>query len=102
MAIDVNEFPETQPESQIATQQFSNGSQESQRRENHLWGYLLPCNSNLARIDFDKCKRKYLIGRNVSKVISNDFILPGMKISEYIVPTALTVAQSRVSSLNEY
>lgn len=82
MAID-GEIMETQPDSQIPTQTSSADSQETPRRtENHLWGYLLPCSPSLTRIDFLKTKKSYQIGRNAGRSVGNDFVLPGMKISE--------------------
>ena len=85
MAIDntvSEEVVETQIEAtQLATQA---SSQDANRRvDNHLWGYLIPCSPTLHRLDFMKGRREYKIGRNASRQIGNDFVLPGMKVSEY-------------------
>jgi hypothetical protein len=63
---------ETQPSDE-------NEGQQSQGTK-HLWGYLLPCNphSRLERIDFRKGEIQVRIGRDHK---SNDWILPGFKIS---------------------
>ena len=71
------EIVETQPD-EIPTQI---ASQESRLPEEHLWGYLIPCNPKAIRLDFMKAQLEYRIGRN--KSVGNDFVLPGMKVSEY-------------------
>lgn len=69
----------------VQTQQQTQSTQEASQPDYivdvHLWGFLIPCSSNLRRIDFQKIKPKYMIGRNAEQT-KNDIILPGMKISE--------------------
>lgn len=71
---------ETQPMEDIVSTQLA--SQDPDRLpEEHLWGYLLPCNPQVRRLDFLKGKLEYRVGRN--KSLGNDFVLTGMKVSEY-------------------
>ncbi|KAJ3553328.1 hypothetical protein NM688_g3677 [Phlebia brevispora] len=79
MAMDTTaELVDTQPvETQVATQV---ASQDPMRQPDlHLWGYLIPCNPRLRRLDFLKSQPEYRIGRN--KQVGNDFTFPGMKVS---------------------
>jgi len=48
----------------------------------HLWGFLQPCTAALTRLDFWKANVVYDIGRNRE---GNRIILPGFKVSEYLV-----------------
>ncbi|KAI0762162.1 Pkinase-domain-containing protein [Trametes elegans] len=68
------------------TQQQTQSTQEASQPEYivdaHLWGFLIPCSPILRRIDFQKIKPKYQIGRN-TEGHRNDIILPGMKISNF-------------------
>ncbi|EIW63647.1 Pkinase-domain-containing protein [Trametes versicolor FP-101664 SS1] len=70
----------------VQTQQQTQSTQEASQPDYivdvHLWGFLIPCSSNLRRIDFQKIKPKYMIGRNAEQT-KNDIILPGMKISNF-------------------
>ncbi|OJT11418.1 hypothetical protein TRAPUB_12062 [Trametes pubescens] len=69
-------------ETQQQTQSTQEASQPDYIVDVHLWGFLIPCSSNLRRIDFQKIKPKYMIGRNAEQT-KNDIILPGMKISNF-------------------
>ena len=80
MAIDppsssYEETQSTQQPTQIASQE------DKGIMDTHLWGFLIPCSANLRRIDFQKIKPSYRIGRNREEQ-KNDIILPGMNISE--------------------
>ncbi|TFY55453.1 hypothetical protein EVJ58_g8242 [Rhodofomes roseus] len=69
---------------QQATQETQLMSQIDGSVDEHLWGMLIPCNANLHRIDFQKVKRIYSVGRNDdSSRGGNDIVFPGMKISNY-------------------
>ncbi|KAH9838995.1 Pkinase-domain-containing protein [Rhodofomes roseus] len=69
---------------QQATQETQLMSQIDGSVDEHLWGMLIPCNANLHRIDFQKVKRVYSVGRNDdSSRGGNDIVFPGMKISNY-------------------
>ena len=84
MAVDNGELVETQVETQVATQiSSSQEAKGSRRADNHLWGYLIPCSPTMRRLDFMKDCHEYQIGRNRSEQFGNDFVLPGMKVSEY-------------------
>ncbi|KAH0589458.1 hypothetical protein H2248_005208 [Termitomyces sp. 'cryptogamus'] len=72
---DVEETQETQQQTQ-STQQAS--QQMGFDSYGHLWGYLQPCNGDLARIDFWKVNPRYRLGRNKEL---NDCVLPGAKVS---------------------
>jgi serine/threonine/tyrosine protein kinase RAD53 len=67
-------------ETQGATQQASQAfyQNEGHPMERPFFGCLQPCNHALRRIDFVKTKPLVAIGRGAG----NDFILPGMRISE--------------------
>ncbi|KAI0355786.1 Pkinase-domain-containing protein [Trametes cingulata] len=67
---------------QQPTQSTQEASQPDYAVDAHLWGFLIPCSANLRRIDFQKVKPKYQIGRN-TEAHKNDIILPGMKISNF-------------------
>ncbi|KAH9892439.1 kinase-like domain-containing protein [Cubamyces lactineus] len=67
---------------QQPTQSTQEASQPDYVVDAHLWGFLIPCSANLRRIDFQKLKPKYQIGRNTEQH-KNDIILPGMKISNF-------------------
>ncbi|KAG6837710.1 hypothetical protein H0H93_003512 [Arthromyces matolae] len=71
----MDDLEETQQQTQ-STQQSSQPTSEFVN--SHLWGYLLPCNPQLARLDFLKVRPRYKIGRNQQ---ANDCVLPGPKIS---------------------
>lgn len=73
-------------ETSQSTQQATQATQEASQQDSsvidaHLWGYLLPCNPKLHRIDFHKLRNTYCIGRN-SESGQNDIIFPGLKISK--------------------
>ncbi|EMD33747.1 hypothetical protein CERSUDRAFT_125997 [Gelatoporia subvermispora B] len=73
--------PSTQLEETQATQSTQDASQSSQPNpliDAHLWGYLIPCNPSVHRIDFIKTRPQYTIGRNPDH---SDCRLMGMKIS---------------------
>ncbi|TFK83093.1 kinase-like protein [Polyporus arcularius HHB13444] len=69
-------------QTQQPTQSTQQASQDEVVLDEHLWGYLIPCSANLRRIDFQKIKLTYRIGRNREEH-KNDIILPGMKISNF-------------------
>ncbi|RPD54428.1 kinase-like protein [Lentinus tigrinus ALCF2SS1-7] len=69
-------------QTQQQTQSTQQASQGDVVVDEHLWGYLIPCSANLRRIDFQKVKTTYRIGRNREEH-KNDIILPGMKISNF-------------------
>ena len=68
-------------QTQQQTQSTQQASQSEHTDNTHLWGYLIPCSANLRRIDFQKIKPSYSIGRN-REGTKNDIIFPGMKISK--------------------
>ncbi|CCL98200.1 uncharacterized protein FIBRA_00194 [Fibroporia radiculosa] len=69
---------------QATQQETQPSSQPDNTLDAHLWGYLIPCNSHLRRIDFQKVKPLYNVGRNADqRPGGNDIILPGKKISNY-------------------
>lgn len=69
---------DTQPDE--PTQQTQADSQDVKQPppDDHLWGYLLPHNPHLARVDFWKIRARYRIGRRET---DNDCVFPGSKIS---------------------
>lgn len=68
---------------QQATQETQPLSQVDASVDDHLWGMLIPSNPTLRRIDFQKVKKVYHVGRNAEKVKGgNDVVFPGRKISE--------------------
>ncbi|KAI0699880.1 kinase-like domain-containing protein [Cerioporus squamosus] len=69
-------------QTQQQTQSTQQASQDEVVLDEHLWGYLIPCSANLRRIDLQKIKATYRIGRNREEH-KNDIILPGMKISNF-------------------
>nr|VWP01763.1 Lysine--tRNA ligase (EC (Lysyl-tRNA synthetase) [Ganoderma boninense] len=69
-------------QTQQQTQSTQQASQVDFADNTHLWGYLIPCSPNLRRIDFQKIKSSYSIGRN-REGTKNDIIFPGMKISNF-------------------
>ncbi|KAI1787438.1 Pkinase-domain-containing protein [Ganoderma leucocontextum] len=69
-------------QTQQQTQSTQQASQTDYADNTHLWGYLIPCSANLRRIDFQKIKPSYRIGRN-REGTKNDIIFPGMKISNF-------------------
>ncbi|PIL29680.1 transporter [Ganoderma sinense ZZ0214-1] len=69
-------------QTQQQTQSTQQASQADFTDNTHLWGYLIPCSANLRRIDFQKIKPSYSIGRN-REGTKNDIIFPGMKISNF-------------------
>ncbi|KAM5536730.1 hypothetical protein V8D89_009657 [Ganoderma adspersum] len=69
-------------QTQQQTQSTQQASQVDYADNTHLWGYLIPCSANLRRIDFQKIKPSYSIGRN-REGTKNDIIFPGMKISNF-------------------
>ncbi|KZT04293.1 Pkinase-domain-containing protein [Laetiporus sulphureus 93-53] len=48
--------------------------------DEHLWGCLIPCSNTLRRIDFNKNKKLYTVGRNPT---DNNIVLPAKKISNH-------------------
>ncbi|KZT65380.1 kinase-like protein [Daedalea quercina L-15889] len=69
---------------QQATQETQLMSQLDAPVDDHLWGILVPCNPALQRVDFQKLKRIYNVGRNTdSGRGGNDIILSGRKISNF-------------------
>lgn len=71
-------------ETQSTQQETQPASQTVNILEEHLWGCLLPCSPLCRRVDFQKIKRTYLVGRNEEqRPGGNDIILPGKKISNY-------------------
>ena len=79
---------------QQPTQSTQEASQPDYVVDAHLWGFLIPCSANLRRIDFQKLKPKYQIGRNTEQH-KNDIILPGMKISQCLPsPRRVSIARS--------
>ena len=72
--------PEYAGETQGATQQASQYAlygNSVHPMESPFFGCLQPCNGALRRIDFQKTQPHNLIGRGPT----NDFVLPGMRIS---------------------
>lgn len=74
-----------------ATQSQGNASQAAVV-DDHLWGFLQPCNAALRRIDLLKVDPICKIGRNRD---DNTIVLPGFKVSEYpVLPFVSTYATS--------
>lgn len=70
---------------QQATQETQLSSQLDPTVEDHIWGMLIPSNPALRRVDFQKIKKVYSVGRNAENFKGgNDVIFPGRKISEYL------------------
>ncbi|KAJ7140506.1 kinase-like domain-containing protein [Mycena crocata] len=68
------ETESTQEETQPLTQP------SSQDANDHLWGYLKPCLSQvLLRVELEKTAHEYSVGRS----IQNNVVFPGFKISNY-------------------
>ena len=68
---------------QQATQETQQMSQLDASVDDHIWGMLIPCNPVLQRVDFQKVKTVYKVGRNADNIKGgNDIIFPGRKISE--------------------
>ncbi|KAJ2918044.1 hypothetical protein MD484_g2375, partial [Candolleomyces efflorescens] len=71
-------------DSEVSTQQTQSTQQLTQPvappldRDAHLWGYLLPVNDKLTRIDFWREQRQYTVGRNTEL---NKIVFPGFKVS---------------------
>ncbi|KAJ7162184.1 CAMK/RAD53 protein kinase [Mycena filopes] len=72
----------------VQTQESTQDTQESTQEQpeqnaqdtSHLWGFLQPCLSqSLARREFGKHEPEIQVGRN----LTNNFILPGFKISNF-------------------
>ena len=75
---------------QQATQETQQMSQRDVRVDDHIWGMLIPCNSILQRVDFQKVKVIYNVGRNADNIKGgNDIIFPGRKISECLLLPAI-------------
>jgi ser/thr/tyr protein kinase RAD53 len=66
-------------ETQGATQQASQYAPFYNGVESPFFGCLQPCHSALRRIDFQKTHAQNTIGRGPA----NDFVLTGMRVSEY-------------------
>jgi serine/threonine/tyrosine protein kinase RAD53 len=72
-------------DSEVSTQQTQSTQQLTQPvappldRDAHLWGYLLPVNDKLTRIDFWREQRQYTVGRNTEL---NKIVFPGFKVSK--------------------
>lgn len=62
------------------TQSTQQASQHQEDLEKHLWGALIPCNSQIARVDLWKIQPMYCVGRNPS---GNQIVFPGPKISAF-------------------
>lgn len=69
-------------QTQQQTQSTQQASQQEPIDEEYLWGYLIPCSANLRRMDFQKAKPVYRVGRNRDE-LKNDVVFPGMKISTF-------------------
>lgn len=67
-------------ETQGATQQASQAfyQNDGHPMERPFFGCLQPCNAVLRKLDFVKTQPIVTIGRGVN----NDFVMPGMRISE--------------------
>ncbi|KAK7677517.1 hypothetical protein QCA50_019523 [Cerrena zonata] len=81
MAIDeaVDDFQATQIDQ--ATQPLSQDGSPATPPDRELWGFLIPCNQTMARIDFFRKAPLVRLGRNGSKDVGNHVVLPGLKIS---------------------
>jgi len=100
-AVPVVGFPaehEYAGETQGATQQASQAFYQNDvyPMERPFFGCLQPCNTALRRIDFVKTQPLIAIGRGAS----NDFVLPGMRISKltafFTLPLSLPLPLSFV------
>ncbi|CAL1705942.1 unnamed protein product [Somion occarium] len=74
-----DEIQQTQLEQ--ATQPLSQDGMPVPPPDNHLWGFLIPCNPAMARIDLYRKYPVVKVGRNSSKDVGNHVVLPGLKIS---------------------
>ncbi|EKM80931.1 hypothetical protein AGABI1DRAFT_37595 [Agaricus bisporus var. burnettii JB137-S8] len=79
------DFEDPLPEDQYTsddpqTQSTQQASQHQEDLERHLWGALIPCNSQIARVDLWKIQAVYEVGRNPT---SNQVVFPGPKISNF-------------------
>lgn len=79
------DFEDPLPEDQYTsddpqTQSTQQASQHQEDLERHLWGALIPCNSQIARVDLWKIQAVYEVGRNPT---SNQVVFPGPKISTF-------------------
>lgn len=90
----------TQPsqQTQQPTQVASEQTDAQTAMDSHLWGFLIPCSPEMRRIDFSRVQPTYQVGRNANHTFQNDLILPGMKISEFLVSVAPRVAVSLTPS----
>ena len=73
---------ETQGATQQASQYASFYANSVHPMESPFFGCLQPCNTALRRIDFQKTQPNNAIGRGPT----NNFILPGMRISACVAP----------------
>ncbi|KXN90631.1 putative serine/threonine-protein kinase fhkC [Leucoagaricus sp. SymC.cos] len=71
---------ETQQSQEPQTQSTQPASQQQDDLEKHLWGALIPCNPEIARVDLWKLQTTYRVGRNPT---GNQIVFPGPKISNY-------------------
>lgn len=71
---------ETQQTQDPQTQSTQDASQQQDDLEKHLWGALIPCNPQIARVDLWKIQTNYCVGRNPS---GNQIVFPGPKISNF-------------------
>jgi serine/threonine/tyrosine protein kinase RAD53 len=74
-------FPEDAPYTydDPQTQSTQQASQHQEDLESHLWGALMPCNTQITRVDLWKIQASYSVGRNPT---GNQVVFPGPKISE--------------------
>ena len=82
-------YDEGWQQTQEATQGIYNSHVDA-----HLWGFLQPCSSTIARMDFMKAVQVVDIGRNTE---GNLFVLPGFKVSEYMLVSVRYYAPSASS-----
>ncbi|TFK54570.1 Pkinase-domain-containing protein [Heliocybe sulcata] len=71
---------ESTQEATQSTQAASQSQPQNSQADEHIWGFLQPCNPVLRRIDMWKAKPLYQFGRNAAVGV-NAVVFPGLKIS---------------------
>ncbi|KZT29093.1 kinase-like protein, partial [Neolentinus lepideus HHB14362 ss-1] len=77
--VSMDDVIESTQEATQSTQQASQSQPQDSQADQHLWGFLQPCNPALRRIDMWKVKPTYQFGRNTNT--GNTVVFPGLKIS---------------------
>ncbi|KAJ3563307.1 hypothetical protein NP233_g9018 [Leucocoprinus birnbaumii] len=80
MDFDEEPLQETQQTQEPQTQSTQDSSQQQNDLESHLWGALIPCNPQIARVDLWKIQKSYRVGRHPT---DSQIVFPGPKISNH-------------------